>query len=46
MLTKSKLGPKAQIILLVAPKAVDYYARIGFEQHPSAWVLPAARDLK
>jgi hypothetical protein len=25
--------------LLSAPKAVDYYPRVGFTQHPSAWVL-------
>lgn len=30
-----------RIVLLAAPKAVDYYPRIGFTQHPSAWtVLP------
>jgi len=27
------------VILLSAPKAVDYYPRIGFTQHPSAWTL-------
>jgi predicted N-acetyltransferase YhbS len=32
-------GPDAKIILLSAPKAVDYYPRIGFTQHPSAWIL-------
>jgi GNAT superfamily N-acetyltransferase len=26
-----------RVVLLAAPKAVDYYPRIGFEQHPSAW---------
>lgn len=34
-------GPNAYIVLLAAPKAVDYYPHIGFRQHPSAWVLPA-----
>jgi GNAT superfamily N-acetyltransferase len=30
-----------RIVLLAAPRAVDYYPRIGFERHPSAWtVLP------
>lgn len=28
-----------RIVLLAAPKAVDYYPRIGFTQHPSAWTL-------
>ncbi|MDA1190572.1 MAG: GNAT family N-acetyltransferase [Candidatus Poribacteria bacterium] len=37
--TQEASGPKAQIILLAAPKAVEYYPRVGFTQHPSAWVL-------
>ncbi len=45
-ITQSKLGPKAKIILLSAPKAVKYYPRIGFEPHPSAWIIPSNRDLK
>lgn len=32
-------APQASVILLAAPKAVDYYPRIGFTQHPSAWWL-------
>jgi predicted N-acetyltransferase YhbS len=32
-------APGAKLILLSAPGAVDYYPRIGFTQHPSAWVL-------
>ena len=32
-------GPNAYIILLAAPKAVDYYPHVGFQQHPSAWIL-------
>lgn len=38
-LTQSKLGPRATLILLSAPAAVEYYPHIGMEQHPSAWVL-------
>ena len=38
-LTQSKLGTKAKIILLSAPKAEAYYPKIGFEPHQSAWVL-------
>ena len=38
-LTKLESGPKTTVILLSAPKAVDYYPHIGFTQHPSAWVL-------
>jgi predicted N-acetyltransferase YhbS len=32
-------APNATIILLAAPKAVDYYPRIGFTRHESAWIL-------
>jgi ribosomal protein S18 acetylase RimI-like enzyme len=44
-LTQSRLGPKAKIILLAAPQATDYYRRIGFEAHHSAWILPAKSKL-
>jgi predicted N-acetyltransferase YhbS len=44
-LTQSRLGANARIILLAAPKATEYYPRIGFDAHPSAWVLPANRKL-
>lgn len=33
-------GGQATLILLSAPRAVDYYPHIGFTQHPSAWVMP------
>ena len=32
-------APGAQLVLLSAPGAVDYYPRVGFKHHPSAWVL-------
>lgn len=32
-------APLANLILLAAPKAVDYYPHAGFEQHGSAWIL-------
>ena len=44
-LTQSRLGRNAKIILLAAPKAEAYYPRIGFDAHPSAWIIPAARKL-
>lgn len=31
--------PQATLVLLAAPKAVDYYPRIGMTRHESAWVL-------
>ncbi len=45
-LTQSRLGPKAKIILLAAPKAADYYLHIGLEAHDSAWILSAKTELK
>jgi ribosomal protein S18 acetylase RimI-like enzyme len=44
-LTRSRLGPGARVILLAAPAAVDYYPRIGFEKHPSAWVASAETQI-
>ena len=32
-------APQATVILLAAPAAVDYYPRVGFTLHESAWVL-------
>jgi len=43
--TQSRLGGKAKIILLAAPKAEAYYPRIGFDAHRSAWILSATRKL-
>jgi GNAT superfamily N-acetyltransferase len=40
-LTQSRLHPRCNVILLAAPKAREYYPRIGFTAHPSAWVAPA-----
>ncbi|MDP9143896.1 MAG: GNAT family N-acetyltransferase [Actinomycetota bacterium] len=31
--------PQASVILLAAPKAIDYYPKIGMTRHDSAWVL-------
>jgi ribosomal protein S18 acetylase RimI-like enzyme len=40
--TQTRLGAKCKIILLAAPKAVDYYSKVGFTQHYSAWILGRA----
>ena len=32
-------GGQATVILLSAPKAVEYYPHIGMKSHPSAWML-------
>ncbi|MCX6611154.1 MAG: GNAT family N-acetyltransferase [Acidobacteria bacterium] len=36
---------QANVILLAAPKAVDYYPHIGFERHGSAWMLKAGTKI-
>ena len=39
--TRELMGPRSSLILLAAPKAIDYYPRIGFKHHNSAWILKA-----
>lgn len=36
---QEQLEEGCKIILLSAPAAVEYYPKIGFKKHPSAWVL-------
>nr|MBW3793359.1 GNAT family N-acetyltransferase [Plesiomonas shigelloides] len=33
------LQPGCKVILLAAPQAVDYYPKIGFTRHNSAWLM-------
>ncbi|MGM3175956.1 GNAT family N-acetyltransferase [Dickeya lacustris] len=35
--TAQQLKPQCRLILIAAPQAVEYYPKIGFEAHPSAW---------
>jgi predicted N-acetyltransferase YhbS len=44
-LTRAALGPRAMIVLLAAPQAVEYYPKIGFTRHESAWILKAGDQL-
>jgi ribosomal protein S18 acetylase RimI-like enzyme len=44
--TQAALGSRAQIVLLSAPAAVDYYPRIGFERHPQAWILAREKSVQ
>jgi len=44
--TRQQLGERCKLILLSAPDATDYYPKIGFSQHPRAWVLDANQPLK
>jgi len=39
-------APRAGIILLAAPAAVEYYPRIGFTRHESAWILRPGDPLR
>ena len=43
--TRERLGPRSMLVLLAAPKAVEYYPRLGFKRHNSAWVLRASESL-
>lgn len=37
--TRRRLKPECMIVLLAAPKANEYYQKLGFEHNPRAWVL-------
>ena len=43
--TREKMGPQSSLILLSAPRAREYYPRIGFTRHDSAWTLEAGQPL-
>jgi predicted N-acetyltransferase YhbS len=36
---KKSLNKNCKIILLSAPSATEYYPKMGFEKHNSAWIL-------
>ena len=40
--TRKALADECMIVLLAAPKANDYYPRMGFEHNPRAWILPGS----
>lgn len=44
-LTTEQLQPNCSIILLAAPQAIEYYPKIGFVQHPSAWVKKLKNEI-
>lgn len=46
LVTKEEVSPDCKLILLAAPQAEDYYPKIGFEAHNSAWVLSDESQLK
>lgn len=38
--------PGVKLVLLAAPDAHAYYPKVGFSQHPSAWVRQPAQEWK
>lgn len=42
--TRAALDPTCFLTLLSAPKANEFYPKIGFQHHPRAWVWPAEVD--
>ena len=44
--TRLEAGPEASLTLLAAPKARDYYPRIGFTRHESSWMLRPGDPLR
>jgi len=43
--TREQMGPRSMIVLFAAPAAAEYYPRIGFKRHESAWLLRATDQL-
>lgn len=37
--TQKRVEPECMIVLLAAPKANDYYPKLGFSHNPRAWTL-------
>lgn len=47
LIRQTKLAaPRAKLILLSAPKAVDYYPRIGMKHHPHCYFIDTVEELK
>lgn len=40
-LAHTRAGLHTTLILIAAPKAVEYYPRIGMTRHDSCWITPA-----
>lgn len=41
-----QMAPSAKLILLSAPKAVEYYPKIGLEKHPACYYLDDLESLR
>lgn len=44
--TRQQLEPSCILTLLAAPDANDYYARLGFEHNPRAWMLKSSAVIR
>jgi len=44
--TFDAINPGCKIILLSAPQATDFYPKIGFTKHHSAWLMSSVEELK
>ncbi len=44
--TQDALGSKCKLILLAAPAAESYYGHVGYNQHPSCFVLERNAQIK
>jgi GNAT superfamily N-acetyltransferase len=45
-ITQREGGPKTRLILLAAPKAVEYYPHIGFTHHPQCWTVMGTDEIR
>jgi GNAT superfamily N-acetyltransferase len=43
--TRDRMGPRAMLVLLAAPRAAGYYPKVGFTRHESAWILREGEGL-
>lgn len=43
--TRARLGKECLVVLLAAPKANEYYVKLGFEHNPRAWILKGGQPL-
>jgi len=43
--TRGRLEEECMLVLLAAPKAKKYYAKLGFESAPSAWIMRGDGEL-
>ena len=44
--TRRRLGSECMMVLLAAPLANDYYAKLGFTHNPRAWMLKSDAPLR